>query len=112
MANQGGEPLPDHHRPVQHIIGHAEDPGHHWHHLLDAARALMLLGAAAAVSTLGSPRGADAGKVFLALVTWLLGVCLLSFVPLAGRFPRAGRLAGAAMASAGAVLRHLFTPWN
>jgi len=33
-------------------------------------------------------------------------------VPVAGRFPEADRLAAAAIANAGAVLRHLFTPWN
>ncbi|CAL5039951.1 unnamed protein product [Urochloa decumbens] len=78
---------------------------------LDAARALLLLGAAAAVSTVGNP-DADAAQVFLGLVTWLLGVCLLSFVPVAGRFPHAAAFAGAAIANANAVFRHLFTPWN
>jgi hypothetical protein len=47
--------------------------------------------------------------VFLALLTWLLGVCLLSFVPVAGRFPQAAALAGAVIANANAVvLSHLF----
>lgn len=67
----------------------------------------MLLGTVTAVST-----EADAARVFLAFVTWLLGVCLLSLVPVAGQFPEADRLAAAAIANAGAVLRHLFTPWN
>jgi hypothetical protein len=93
----------------------------HRDNLLDAARALMLLGAAAAVSTstvsvcdCNFNPDADAARVFLVLgfVTWLLGVCLLSMVPLAGRFPEADRLVGAAIASAGAVLRRFFIPWN
>jgi hypothetical protein len=72
----------------------------------------MLLGAAAAVPTVCNcnPDADDAAWVILAFVTWLLGVCLLSLVP--GRFPEADRLAGAAIASAGAVLRRFFIPWN
>jgi len=107
MANQG-ELLPNHpvHDDVQEQAGHRD---HQQHHLVDAARALMLLGAAAAVST---STDADAAWVFLALVTWMLGVCLLSLVPVAGRFPHADRLAGAAIANAGAVIRRFFIPWN
>ena len=101
MANQG-ELLPNRAVVVQAQAGHRD-------HLLDAARALMLLGAAAAVST---STDADAAWVFLALVTWMLGVCLLSLVPVAGRFPHADRLAGAAIANAGAVIRRFFIPWN
>ena len=101
MANQG-ELLPNR-AVVQAQPGHRD-------HLLDAARALMLLGAAAAVST---STDADAAWVFLAFTTcWLLGVCLLSLVPVAGRFPQADRLAGAAIANAGAVIRRFFIPWN
>jgi hypothetical protein len=33
-------------------------------------------------------------------------------VPVAGRFPQADALAGAAIAIASAVLGNLFTPWN
>jgi hypothetical protein len=77
----------------------------------------MLLGAAAAVSASASTvcsnsPDADAAWVFLAFVTWLLGVGLLSLVPLAGRFPQADRLAGAAIAGAGAILGRFFVPWN
>jgi hypothetical protein len=110
MANQG-ELLPNHpvHADVQPQAGHRD---HQQNHLLDAARALMLLGAAAAVSTVGN-HDADAARVFLAFATcWLLGVCLLSLVPVAGRFLQADRLAGAAIASAGAVLRRFFIQWN
>jgi len=107
MANQG-EMLPNHpvHVDVQAQAGRRD---HRHYNLLDAARALMLLGAAAAVST---STDADAAWVFLALVTWLLGVCLLSLVPMAGRFPEADRLAGAAIANAGVVVRRFFIPWN
>ncbi|CAD6335837.1 unnamed protein product [Miscanthus lutarioriparius] len=104
MANQG-ELLPNH-ADVQAQAGHRD---HRHYNLLNAARALMLLGAAAAVST---STDADAAWVFLGLVTWLLGVCLLSLVPVAGRFPQADRLAGAAIANAGAVVRRFFIPWN
>ena len=104
MANQG-ELLPNH-ADVQAQAGHRD---HQQYHVFDAARGLMLLGAAAAVST---STDADAAWVFLALVTWMLGVCLLSFVPMAGRFPEADRLAGAAIANAGAVIRRFFIPWN
>ncbi|CAL5049374.1 unnamed protein product [Urochloa decumbens] len=81
------------------------------HHLIvRAARALMLFGAATAVSssTVGSP-GANAGQAFIGFLLWLLGVWLLALVPVARRFPRAA-LAGAAMASA--VLKLCFMPWN
>ena len=104
MANQ--EELLPNHADVQAQAGHRD---HQQYHVFDAARALMLLGAAAAVST---STDADAACVLLALVTWLLGVCLLSFVPMAGRFPEADRLAGAAIANAGAVIRRFFIPWN
>ena len=114
MANR--EEVPGNH-PVQqqqqqHIMAwHGDVPGHRYHlHLLDAARALMLLGAVAAVSAVGNPDG-DAAQVLLGFVTWLLGVCLLSLVPVAGRFPQADALAGAAIANAGVVLVYLFTPW-
>jgi hypothetical protein len=96
----------------------ADVPGHRYHlhlhlHLLDAARALMLLGAVAAVSVVGNPDAdGDAAQVLLGFVTWLLGVGLLSLVPVAGRFPQADTLAGAAIANASAVLGYLFTPWN
>lgn len=113
MANQGEEVA-----VAQHIIGHGADvPGHldrhRYHHVLNAARALMLLGAVAAVSTVGNPDGDDAdaaAQVFLVLgfVAWLLGVCLLWLVPVAGRrFPQADALAGVAT-----VLVYLFIPWN
>ncbi|CAD6335840.1 unnamed protein product [Miscanthus lutarioriparius] len=101
MANQR-ELLPNR-AVVQAQAGHRDHP-------LDAALALMLVGAAAAVST--STDDADAEWVFLALVTWLLGVCLLSLVPVAGQFPQADRLVGAGIANAGAVLRRFFIPWN
>jgi hypothetical protein len=107
MPNQG-ELLPNH--PV-HADVQAQQQ-----HLVDAARALMLLGAAAAVSTstvCDCNHDADAAWVFfLAFVTWLLGVCLLSLVPLAGRYPEADRFVGAAIASAVAVLMRFFIPWN
>ena len=111
MDDQGE--LPNH--PVQHI-GDADvdvHAGHRGHHLLDAARSLMLLGAVAAVSAMGDP-DADAARVFLVLgfVACLLGVCLLSLVPVAGRFPQADALAGAVIAIVSAVLGNLFTPWN
>ncbi|CAL5049364.1 unnamed protein product [Urochloa decumbens] len=103
MANQGAMlPVPNHHPAA--VQGQRD-------RLLDAARALLMFGAAAAVSTVGNP-DADAGLVFLGLVTWLLGVFLLSFAPVAGRFPLAAAFAGAAIANANAVLSHLFTPWN
>jgi hypothetical protein len=90
------------------------DRPHQQYHLLDAARALMLLGAVAAVSTVGGNADADgdAAQVLLGFVTWLLSVCLLSLVPVAGRFRQADALAGAAIANASAVLVYLFTPWN
>ena len=72
---------------------------------LDAARVLMLFGAVAAV---GTP-SADPMEAFLGLVLWMLGVCLLSLVPAAGRFPRAA-LAAAAMVIT--ILKHLFTLRN
>jgi hypothetical protein len=108
MANHGE--LPNH--PVQANV----QAGHQQSHL-DAARPLMLLGAAAAVSTVYNCNpDADASQVFIAIIgflAWLLGVCLLSLVPLlAGRFPQADRFAGATIVSAGAVLRRLFIPWN
>ncbi|CAL5049279.1 unnamed protein product [Urochloa decumbens] len=109
MANQGGVMLLPNHPAVQpqHI---APAVARDRLHLLDAARALMLFGAAATMWTVGNP---DAEQVLLGLVTWLLGVCLLSFVPVAGRFPQAAALAGAAIASANAIFRHImFTPWN
>lgn len=56
-------------------------PGRHdrlRHQLLDAARALLLFGAVTAVS------GA-ATQAFLGLMLWLLGVCLVALVPVAGR---------------------------
>ncbi|CAN6163093.1 unnamed protein product [Urochloa humidicola] len=101
MANQGEAPPPDH---LEGHIGHAD--------VLNAARVLMLLGATAAVSaTVGSPGGGsfNAWQVFLVLIVWLLGVCLLSA---AAQFPQADALAGAAVANASAVLRRLFTPWK
>ncbi|CAL5049375.1 unnamed protein product [Urochloa decumbens] len=103
MANQG-EPLPDN-QPVQHI-GHAD--------VINAARVLMLFGAAAAVSATVGSTGADddAGQAFLVLVAWLLGVCLLLLSAAGGQFPQADALAGAAVANASAVLRRLFTPWE
>jgi hypothetical protein len=70
------------HADVQSQAGHRE---HRQYHLLDAARALMLLGAAAAVSTVCNCNpDADAAQVFIAIIgflAWLLGVCLLSSVP-------------------------------
>jgi hypothetical protein len=114
MANQG-ELLPNHpvHDDVQAQAGRRD---HQQHHLVDAARALMLLGAAAAVSTstvCSCNPDADAAWIFIGFLTWLLGVCLLSLGPLlAGRFPEADRLAGAAIAGAGAVLRGFFISWN
>ncbi|CAD6338701.1 unnamed protein product [Miscanthus lutarioriparius] len=114
MANQAqGELLPNHpaHADVQAQAGHHRD--HQQYRLLDAARALMLLGAAAAVSTMCNNPDADAAQVFLGFVTWLLGVCLLWLVPLlASRFPETDRLVGAAIANAGAVLSRFFIPWN
>jgi hypothetical protein len=109
MANQE-EPLPNHPHPVHANV--QAQAGHQQYHLLDAARALILLAAAAAVSTVCNP-DADAAWAFLFFVTWLLGVCLLSLVPLAaGPFPEADRLVGAAIAGTGAVLRRFFIPWN
>ena len=85
-------------------------------HLLDAARVVLPLGAAAAISAVGN-HGASAALAFLGLLIWLLGVCLLSFVPVAGRFPQAAAFAGAAIANANAiaiVLGHLAArpPWK
>jgi len=108
MANQGELPI----RPAVVV--------QEWQHerlLIDGARTLMLLGAAAAVSrttvVVGDAATATHQLVvcFLGLVTWLLGVCLLSFVPVAGRFPQAAALAAAATANAAAVvLSHLLIP--
>ncbi|CAD6338702.1 unnamed protein product [Miscanthus lutarioriparius] len=118
MANQQQE-RPNHPANLQHIGGHDNVEAGHRDNLLDAARVLMLLGAAAAVSASASAStecsnspDADAAWIFLAFVTWLLGVCLLSLVPLEGWLPQADRLAGAAIAGAGAVLRRFFVPWN
>jgi len=97
--------------------------GQHERLLIDGARTLMLLGAAAAVSrttvVVGDAATATHQLVvcFLGLVTWLLGVCLLSLVPVAGRFPQAAAFAGAAIANANAiaiVLGHLAArpPWK
>lgn len=70
---------------------------------LDAARMAMLLGAAAAISTVGNLM-ANATLAFAGILLWLLGVCFLSrVVPAADRFPRAV-LVVAAMADA--VLGH------
>ena len=60
----------------------------------------MLFGAVAAV---GTP-SADPMEAFLALLLWMLGVCLLSLVPAAGRFPRAAMVI--------TILKHLFTLRN
>ncbi|CAN6173225.1 unnamed protein product [Urochloa humidicola] len=79
------------------------------HLLFDAARAVMLLGAAVAISTVGSP-GANAVLAFLGFFLWLLGLCLLSLVPVADRLPRAALAVGATMANA--VLKHCFALWN
>ncbi|CAL5054380.1 unnamed protein product [Urochloa decumbens] len=104
MADQGAIlPLPPNRHPAA-VQGQRD-------RLLDAGRALLLFGAATAAWTVGNP-DADAAQVFLGFVTWLLGVFLLSFVPVAGRFPQAAALAGAAVANANAVFSHLFTPWN
>ena len=86
------------------------------HLLLDAARVVLPLGAAAAMSAVGN-HGASAALAFLGLLIWLLGVCLLSFVPAADRFPQAAAFAGAAIANANAiaiVLGHLAArpPWK
>ena len=79
------------------------------HLLLDAARVVLPLGAAAAISAVGN-HGANAALAFLGLLLWLFGVCFLSLVPAAGRFPRAA-LVGATMANA--VLKHCFALiWN
>jgi len=98
MANQG-ELLPNR-AVVQAQAGHRD---HQQYHVFDAARGLMLLGAAAAVSSstvsVCKSNPDTACVFFLAFVTWLLGVCLLSLVPVAGRFPEADRLAGAAIIS-------------
>ena len=80
MANQG-ELLPNH-ADVQAQAGHRD---HQQYHVFDAARALMLLGAAAAVSSstmsVCKMSDSDTARVFfLAFVTWLLGVCLLWLV--------------------------------
>ncbi|KAG0515618.1 hypothetical protein BDA96_10G293900 [Sorghum bicolor] len=72
---------------------------------LDAARVLMLFGAVATVGT----TSADPMEAFVGLLLWMLGVCLLSLVPAAGRFPRAA-LAAAAMAIT--ILKHLFALQN
>jgi hypothetical protein len=74
MANQG-EMLPNH----QHQVDANVQAGH-------AARVLMLLGAAAVVSTVyncNADADADASQVFIAIIgflAWLLGVCLLWLV--------------------------------
>ena len=65
---------------------------------------LLVLGAVAAVSAVGNPNAdGDAAQVLLGLVTRMLGVCLL-FLPVAGRFPQADALAGAAIAKGSDVL--------
>lgn len=79
------------------------------HLLLDAARVVLPLGAAGAISTVGN-HGANVALAFLGLLLWLLGVCFLSLVPAADRFPRAV-LVGVTMANA--VLKHCFALiWN
>ncbi|OEL23725.1 hypothetical protein BAE44_0015256 [Dichanthelium oligosanthes] len=80
------------------------------HLFLDAARVVMLLGAAAAISTVGSP-GANAALAFLGLLLWLLGVCFLTLVPVADWYPQAA-MVGATMANA--VLNQCFalSLWN
>jgi hypothetical protein len=103
MADQGWQP----NHPVQYIPAHRDQH----RRLLDAARALMLLGAVVGVTAMDD---ATPQVFFLGFVTWLLGVCLLYFMPVAGRFPQADQaLLGAAIAKA--VLRHLqmmMIPWN
>jgi len=94
MAERGLPDVPGHHDGVRNDLR------------LDAARVLMLLGAAAAV---GSP-SANPTPAFLGLLLWLLGVCLLALVPAAGRFLHAA-LATVAMAIA-VLMKNLFTLWN
>jgi hypothetical protein len=72
---------------------------------LDAARVFMLCGA---VTIVGSLTG-SAAQATLGLFLWLLGVCLLAFVPVAGggrRFPWAALAAGAVVGEA--VQKHFF----
>ncbi|CAN6215963.1 unnamed protein product [Urochloa humidicola] len=109
MANQAVMP------PNHPGVPVAQEQRDHRLYLLGAACPLLLFGAAVAVSAVGNPDAdADAGQVFLGLVTLLLGVCLLSLLPVAGRFPQADAFAGVAIANANAVFRHIimFTPWN
>ncbi|KAF8658703.1 hypothetical protein HU200_059179 [Digitaria exilis] len=82
-------------------------PGRLKHLHFDAARVLMLLGAATAISTVGNPM-TDATLAFAGFLLWLLGVCFLSLL-MADRFPRAA-LVVAAMADA--VLKHCFALRN
>jgi hypothetical protein len=71
--------------------------------MADTARVLMLCGAVTIVGSLTT--GSAAQAFVLGLFLWLLGACLLAFVPVAAgrRFPRA-----AAAAVAEAVLKHFF----
>jgi type IV secretory pathway TrbD component len=72
---------------------------------LEAARVMMLFGAVTAVRSFSV--SGRATQAFLGLVLWLLGVCLLALVPVAGRFPRT------ALAAAEAILKNFFsTLWN
>jgi hypothetical protein len=105
MANRG---------PAQRVVGAAADvPGRRDPVLvLNVARLFMLYGALAVVATIGSPPVVDAGQAILGLGLWLLGVCLLAFVPIliAGRrFPRFALIVAAV---SDVVLRYCFAPWN
>ena len=85
MAQRGQPDVPGRHDGVRNDL------------LLDAARVLMLFGAAAAI---GSP-SANPTQAFLGLLLWLLGVFLLeALVPAAGRFLHAALFATVAMAIA------------
>lgn len=68
---------------------------------LDAARALMLWGALAVVSTTvgnGNPAASNATHVFIGFLAWILGVSILALLPVARRFPPAV-VVGVALAS-------------
>ncbi|OEL16998.1 hypothetical protein BAE44_0021983 [Dichanthelium oligosanthes] len=104
MAEQGELP-----HPGQPAVAPVLHDRLHQHLFVDGARALMLLGAATATSTVGSSAGANATQAFVGFLLWLLGVWLLALTPVARRFPQAA-LVSAAMANA--VLKLCFMPWN
>jgi len=99
MAQRGQPDVPGRHDGVRNDL------------LLDAARVLMLFGAAAAI---GSP-SANPTQAFLGLLLWLLGVFLLeALVPAAGHgsctphyWPPSPWLSPIAV-----LMKHLFSLWN